>query len=54
LYRVQTEGLIATRTAGKEFLKYFSVEDQGENVFLKLRKKHYEIYFVWMMYINGD
>jgi hypothetical protein len=54
LYRVQAEVLIATRTVGKEFLKYFSWEDQGEDDYLMLRKKYYEIYFVSMMCINGN
>jgi hypothetical protein len=54
LYRVQSECLITTRTVGKEFLKYFSVEDQGEDDFLRLRNKYYEIYFVWMICINGN
>jgi DNA-binding PadR family transcriptional regulator len=40
MYRVQAKGLIATLTVGKEFLKYFSLEDQGEDDFLRLRKKY--------------
>jgi hypothetical protein len=51
IYRVQAGSLIATRTVGKVFLKYFSVEVQGKDDFLRLRKKYYEIYFVWIVYI---
>jgi hypothetical protein len=40
IYRVQAKGLIATRTVGKQFLKYFRWEDQREDYFLKLRKKY--------------
>jgi hypothetical protein len=54
VFRVKAEGLIATRSVGKEFLKYISLEDQGDDDFLRLRKKYYEIYFVWMMYKNGN
>jgi hypothetical protein len=40
IYRVQAKGSIATLTVWKQFLKYFSWEDEREDYFLRLRKKY--------------